>query len=151
MRSGRSSIKVDFSRQTFIDGSNASGKNEDHGLDIYVSHTYHSLRIPKRIAELTYLTFVKLGAVDTSDFSDPLTGSGLGNNDSDDRETFRRMLNFQFATRQLRTEVRIRFRSRRTTQAIVRRFDETRRQNSPRGVLQIRPIWRRKNRSARAS
>lgn len=75
-----------ISWQTFIDGSNASGKNEDRGFDIYVSHTYHSLRIPKRIAELTYLTFVKLGAVDTSDFSDPLTGSGLGNNDSDDRE-----------------------------------------------------------------
>lgn len=29
---------------------------------VHVSRTYHSLRIPKRIAELTYLTFVKPGS-----------------------------------------------------------------------------------------
>lgn len=52
---------------------------------VCVSRMYHSLRIPKRIAELTYLTFVKPGAVDTTDFLDPPTGSGLGNNDNDER------------------------------------------------------------------
>lgn len=41
------------------------------GVCVCVFRTYHSLRIPKRIAELTYLTFVKLGAVDTTDFLDP--------------------------------------------------------------------------------
>lgn len=38
------------------------GRTRACGLDIYVSLTYHSLRIPKRIAELTYLTFVKPGS-----------------------------------------------------------------------------------------
>lgn len=38
------------------------GRTRACGLDIYVSRTYHSLRIPKRIAELTYLTFVKPGS-----------------------------------------------------------------------------------------
>jgi len=64
-----------------------------------VFRMYHSLRIPKRIAELTYLTFVKLKAVNTTDFLDPPTGSGLGNNDDNDERPGKPLSDVEFPAR----------------------------------------------------
>jgi len=102
-------------------------------LDIYVFRTYHSLRIPKRIAELTYLTFVKPGAVDTSDFSDPASRRIPGNNDRAGWRGRRekgwlsdRTWNFQLAVRQLLAKVRIRFGSWRAYVTLLRNASKIR-------------------------
>ncbi|KYN22171.1 hypothetical protein ALC57_05448 [Trachymyrmex cornetzi] len=78
-------------------------------------------RIPKRIAELTYLTFVKPGAVDTTDFLDPPTGFGLGNNDNDEKPG-KPPSDVEFPAHYTTfcEEARIRFRSWRVTLAIAR-------------------------------